>query len=212
MKLMYLAKRTRPDILLPVSFLATKSNGPNAQDMARVDHVLRYLKGTRDLGLTLRSPTNTLQAFADASYAVHPDAKGHTGYLLALDGGGAILAKSRKQQLVSRSSTEAEMIAQHALLEDIELPRRLLADLGYPQSATPVFQDNKSAIHLAHYGPGATGHSKHMDVRFFYSKQKIEDGTIAIHHVPTADMVADILTKPLVGEQFQRLRARLLGE
>jgi len=79
MKLMYLAKRVRYDILVACTFLATRSKEPSVQDMEKLMRVLKYLHATEQLYLTLLPSDLQLYVYADASYAVHGDAKGHSG-------------------------------------------------------------------------------------------------------------------------------------
>jgi hypothetical protein len=125
MKLMYVAKRTRPDILLALSFLATRSSNPTDHDWKGLYRVLAYLNGTKHLGIRYHAEDLVCTCYCDASYACHTDAKGHSGVLFML-GGGPILFKSSKQKLVSRSSTESELIALDQGVCDAIIIRELL--------------------------------------------------------------------------------------
>ena len=212
MKLMFLAKRSRPEILFPVSYLATKCKCPTVDLMKKLDRVIRYLNGTQDIFLTLRADNLRLQVYCDASYATHSDAKSHSGSVITIGmKGGPILTSSKKQKIVSRSSTEAELIALHDGLANVVWLRRLMEELGYDHGPSVVYQDNMSTISLAKTGPSSSGKSKHIHVRYFYVKQLIDDKQITVEHKPTELMLADILTKPLVGKLFIRLRAMLLN-
>jgi hypothetical protein len=96
-KLLYVAKRARPDILTSVCFLATRVKDSTVDDWKKLKRVLTYLNGTKELGLRLSASDMTLvAAFADASYAVHGDMKSHTGTVITL-GEGAVYCKSTKQ-------------------------------------------------------------------------------------------------------------------
>jgi hypothetical protein len=105
-KLLYLAKRARPDLLLAVSFFARRVQKPTKEDMSK----LQYLRANDSLGMRLQ-PDTCLQAYGwvDASFAVHQDMRSHTGAVLGL-GKGPFWAKSSVQKLNSKSSTEAELI------------------------------------------------------------------------------------------------------
>jgi hypothetical protein len=84
-KLLYLAKRARPDLLTAVAYLTTRVSSPTAIDSGMVSRVLRYLNSTRDLGLTLGTQDELVViAYVDASYEVHCVFKSHTGSVLAL--------------------------------------------------------------------------------------------------------------------------------
>jgi hypothetical protein len=112
MSLMYIARLSRPDILLPVTFLATRSHIANTTDMSAAKKVLRYLRDTRDEGLILKCDSLQLNMHCDASYGVHTDGKSHTGYAITLGKlMSYVVCKSAKQKLVSSSSTEAEILA-----------------------------------------------------------------------------------------------------
>ena len=81
---------------------------------------------------------------------------------------------------------------------------------GYKVSAT-LYQDNTSTICLARNGRSNSDRTKHIGIRYFFVKKYIDEGTIKVEHCPTLDIIADILTKPLQGELFRKLRDLLLG-
>lgn len=196
-----------------MSYLATKGTSPDKGDSKKLLRVLRYICGSRNLCMTLKPNDVTLHLYVDASYALHNDAKGHSGALISIGiHGGPISVNSNKQKLVSRSSTESELNALHEALSQVEWIMNLLTELGYPNvSPTTVYEDNKSTIILAHQGIQPTGKSKHINVRYFYVKQLIEQDRIKLVHLSTNDQIADILTKPVTGSQFIRLRSLLLN-
>lgn len=223
MKLMYLAKRTRPDILLPVTYLASRTVKCNEDDMRKLLRVFKFVNGTREDGLTLAPDCIEQHAYVDASYGVHPDARSHGGMILAIGKNrpAVVLAKSWKHKLVSRSSTEAELIALHDAVPEILWLRKLLHDLGYAalrseghtrsQGPTTVFQDNISTIFIGNKGMSNKGKTKHMDIRYFFIKEKIDSHELTLQHLPTDEMLADYLTKPLAGQAHTTLRRRILG-
>jgi hypothetical protein len=110
MSLMYLARYTRPDILMPVTYLATKSANPMQGHFNRGMKILGYVLGTKTRSLHFISKTKLdLKIYADAAHMLHKDTKGHGGILATL-GSAPIVAKSFKFKLVTRSSTESEMV------------------------------------------------------------------------------------------------------
>jgi len=119
--LMYLTK-SRPEISTAVSFGATNSHNPLQCHYKELLHVVEFLRATPDDGLIIRvSQDSRIQFYCqvDASYLLHKDSKGHTGYAIGLTGGGYFYIRSSKQALVSTSSTHAEMRAIYTLVKDL---------------------------------------------------------------------------------------------
>jgi hypothetical protein len=209
-KLLFLAKRVRPEILPAVIFLTTRVNGPDTDDDKKLTRILSYLHSEPHLHLCLTgSHVQVPESFVDASYAVHGDFKGHTGGFITL-GGGAIHVKSSKQKLNSKSSTEAELIALSDYSSQVIWTREFLHHQGLSMSPALIYQDNKSTIALVERGRPAAELSRHINIRYFFIKDRIESGELQLEFKPTLEMVADILTKPLQGEHFRRLRDVLL--
>jgi hypothetical protein len=84
-KMLYMSKRARPDILTAMGFLTTRVTCPTEEDERKLLRVLKYLGGSRDLVLTLTGSKDMIvSSYIDASYAVHPDGKGHTGAVITV--------------------------------------------------------------------------------------------------------------------------------
>lgn len=207
MKLMYLAKRSRPDILKEVAYLASRVHKPTEEDDGKLFRLNSYLSHTVDEVYYIKVSSMILFAYADASFNIHVDGKGHSGIVLCLgDKGGNFYFKSTKQKIVTRSSTEAEIVALDTILMKILELRQWLEDAGYKQpEPTIIWEDNKSAIILTERGSTDVGSVKYMRNRYFFIKQHIETKDVQIKYMPTEQMIADILTKPLVGSLFQRM-------
>jgi len=211
--LLYLAKKIRGDLLPAVSFLTTRVTCSTEEDQAKLDRVLKYLNGTKELFLTLEvGDKMEVNAYVDASYGVHPGAKGHTGAVITL-GKGAVSVKSAKQKLVAKSSTESELIALSDEFSSVLWTKNFLGPdgQGYKTGPAKVFEDNMSAISLAEKGRSTSGRTRHIDIRYFFIKDRIDSGEIEIEHKGTSEMIADMLTKPLQGELFRKMRAKLLN-
>ena len=113
--------------------------------MARV---IKYLQGTIDLPLKLSGDgTGVVEWWVDASFAVHPDMKGHTGRIMSL-GSGSIYSTSTKQKLVARSSTKSEVIGVHDMLPQAIWTSHFLKEQGVEVAETVVYQDNMSSMLL----------------------------------------------------------------
>jgi hypothetical protein len=109
-KLLYVSTRARMDILLTVVFLCTRVSKSTLEDKNKLRRLLQYIRGTIDLGYILAADDlGNMQSCVDASYAVHGDMKSHTGGVTSFCTMG-LLAKSTKQKLNTKSSTEAELV------------------------------------------------------------------------------------------------------
>ena len=210
-KLLYLAKRARVDILLAVSFLTTRVKAPTSDDAAKLQRVMKYLNGTREHVLVLSpSDISVLESYIDASFACHPDGKGHTGLVVML-GGCTVMCMSSKQKLVTRDSTESELVGLSDKLISAIQCYDFLHEQGVQCGVPVVHQDNTSTITLATKG-GGKYRTKYMRVRQAYVQEHHQDGSVVIQYLPTGKMLADMLTKPLQGALFKYLARRVTGQ
>ena len=194
-----------------MSFLATRVLCATEQDNIKLTRALKYLRSTADLGLTLEvNDIISVLGYVDASYGVHIDGKSHTGAAISL-GKGAVYAKSAKQKVVSKSSTEAELIGLSDSASQIIWTRDFLIGQGYKLDAATIFQDNMSTMALAKNGQSNSERSRHINIRYFFVKDRVDQGEVRIEYKPTGEMIADVLTKPLQGSLFARLRDLLLN-
>jgi hypothetical protein len=109
-KSLFATKRTRPDTGTSISFLMTKVREPDKDDWCKLSHLMKYLRATKDLPLILGADrTGILKWYADGTYAVHPNMRGHTGGGLTMGRGYSIWASTR-QKMNTRSSTESELV------------------------------------------------------------------------------------------------------
>jgi hypothetical protein len=210
-KLLYLAARARRDIRTAVAFLTTRVRAPCSDDWSKLRRVLRYLYRNPALPLTLRaSRLDVVDWWVDASFAVHPDMKGHSGGSGTL-GEGSMVDFCRKQRFNARSSTETELVGVDECMGKMEWTMRFLEAQRY-STTTTLHQDNISAMKLAANGKRlSTQRTRHLNIKFFYVTDQIEKGWLKVKHCGTKDMVADIFTKPLSGEQFRKLRAKIMN-
>jgi len=211
-RVMYLATRTRPDVMFAASYLATRVNQPTEKDWNGYIHLLEYLNKTKELGIIFRRGTQQVSSYIDASYNTHVDGKSHSGAVCKLnDTSAAVACKSTKQKTTADSSCAAEIIALSTYAKMAVWYKNLLKALGMKVDYITVHQDNKATIQLATSGPTARGKSKWMDIKYFVVKELVDTNQITIKYCPTKDNIADILTKPLTGQLFIDLRNKLLG-
>ena len=215
MKIMFIATRSRPDILFATVTLASRSTTHLAVDYDRLIKILRYLNGTRDKGLRYHNAGKIkLRMFVDAGFQTHRDAKGHTGFIIFPDELSAgVLFKCKKQGSVSQSSTEAELISLHEGVTYLKWLSSIYEELGHATKPIEVYEDNKSTMMLA----GAEqvtykGRSKFIDRKYFGIYQHIEDGSIKLVHVGTENQIADFFTKVIIGSKFERMRYSIMGD
>ena len=148
--------------------------------------------------------------FVDSDYAGdQDDRKSTSGYVFVL-GTGAISWSSRKQKIVTLSTTEAEFVAATACACQAIWLSKILEELRFKQKgATIIFCDNNSAIKLSK-NPVLHGRSKHIDVKYYFLRDLNNEGTVELQYCRSEDQLADIFTKPLRSFPFQKLR-RLMG-
>ena len=194
--LMYVSMGTRPDITFAVSTIAQFLDNPAWVHWEAVKRIFRYLKGTKTLELVYGNDTRDLIGFVDADGSSQEHRRAISGYVFMVDG-GAVSWSSKKQELVTLSTTEAEYVAAtHAAKEAVWL-RRLLGDILTPsQAPTTLFGDNQSAIALAHGGQ-YHARTKHINIWYHFIRYIIEAGSIKLIYCPTDDQTADTLTKAL---------------
>jgi hypothetical protein len=210
-KSLYLAKRARPDLLTVVSFLTTRVQAPTVQDWSKLERVIRYVRGTKVLGIRLEAGKMlTMIVYVDASFAVHPNMRSHSGIVVTLCR-GPFYAKSSKQKLMTKSSTEAELVAISDAMGQVIWTKNFLEAQGYNLPPIKLLEDNMSTIALVKNGKSNSSRTRHIAIRYFFVSDKVENGDIDIEYMPTESMLADILTKPLQGAHFRRLRDELLN-
>ena len=203
-KCLYAAKRSRPDFLLPVAFLTTRVNCCTLQDLDKLERVTGYITATPDRGTCIEfGPDPMPRLWADAAYSIHEkDKKSHTGASLVFGKGGPLYVTSVKQSIVTKSSTEAELVAFSDVgSEAISLHNFSIAQ-GYPDVPAIMYQDNNSAMALIEKGGPCSKRSRHIDIRYFWLKERIDEGVVRVERCPTEIMWANLLTKPLAGNQF----------
>ena len=118
-------------------------------------------------------------------------------------GKGAIASISSKHKLVTKSSTEAEIVGADDVSSHLMWTKLFMEAQGCPAKQTILHQDNTSAILLEKNGKESSGkRTRHIDIRCFHIKDRIEKGDLKIQHCPTDDMLGDFMTKPLQGKKF----------
>lgn len=225
--LMYAAVSCRLDIAHAVHALASDMQAPTGRSMLAAKRVLRYLAGAKDIGLVFgalaggnvsasdtRGRGSTLVevcAYADADWANDKkDRKSITGWVAKLNG-DPISWSSKKQRVVALSTCEAELYAEGAAVQEVLWLRDLLSELGlHVQFGSLVYGDNQSTIAVSQNGV-KSDRTKHVDVKYHFITQTVEEGAVKLKWIPTAEQQADIFTKALATPVFERLRQQLMS-
>ena len=210
-KLLYLAKRARVDVLLAVAFLSTRVKSPTMEDQTKLERLLKYLNGTKSQVFVLQpSGDVAVGGYIDASFGCHSDGKSHSGLVVTLYG-CIVLCMSSKQKIVTRDSTEAELVALSDKLMNVVQCFDFMRHQGVNCDIPQIYQDNTSTITLVTKG-GGKYRTKYMRVRQGFVQERYAAGEVAIVYMPTGRMLADALTKALQGAVFRFLTRRITGQ
>jgi hypothetical protein len=196
----YLATNTRPDIAVGTSILSRHVNDPKESDWVEVKRIYRYLKHTMDKKLKLGNLCESHQqliGYVDADWGGDAkDRKSNTGYVFKYFG-APISWASRKQSMVTLSSTEAEYIALTEATQEALWLRRLLEDLNQDIfGPTVLFEDNQSCIKLLQ-NEKASHRTKHIATKYYFVRDLCKSKELEVKYCPSEIMIADLLTKPL---------------
>ncbi|TPX52374.1 hypothetical protein PhCBS80983_g06488 [Powellomyces hirtus] len=212
--LMYLMICSYPDIAVAVSMLSRFASNPSPQHLQAAKRVLRYLRGTSTYSLCIGGNNVTLHGYSDADWGNNIiDRRSITGYLFCIGNAGPVTWASKRQPTVALSSTEAEYMALSFATQETIWLRSLLRKLQIPEylneSARPttIYEDNQSCISLA-MNPVHHARTKHIDIRHHFIRDHV-DKEIHLEYLPTAEMVADSLTKPLPAPAFKYHRENM---
>jgi len=122
-----------------------------------------------------------------------------------------VIARTSKQKSVANSSTAAELIAFASTLEEVLWMIELLNELGIGQESVEIEQDNQSTMRLIEKGPSSTGRTKWLNIKYFWVSEHMKKNDFHLKYVPSLELLADGLTKPLGRKAFVRWRARILN-
>ncbi|KAL3502083.1 hypothetical protein ACH5RR_036532 [Cinchona calisaya] len=202
---------TRPDISYAVHIVSKFMQAPRHLHLSAVRRIIKYIHGTPSRGLLFPSgSTLQLQAYSDADWAGCPDTrKSTTGWCMFL-GDALVSWKCKKQDSVSKSSTEAEYRAMSAACSEITWLRGLLAELGFSQAQpTPLHADNTSAIQIA-ANPVYHERTKHIEVDCHSIRKAYDHQVITLPHISTTLQIADLFTKSMTHQRHNFLVSKLM--
>ena len=231
--LLYLANCTRPDIAHAVGSCARFGSNPGKVHWQALKRVLRYLAGTRDMGIMYGQPFaegvphNCIHGYVDGDWGGDADDRRSTTGYIYMSWSGPVSWRSKKQASTALSSCESEyMAASEAAKEAIWLTRLLKEDLKLEdvsletkgdlsereyQGDKPltVFEDNVGCIQLSR-NPVSHRSSKHIEIRYHFVRERVQDGSLKLVFIPSSENIADVLTKSTRRNTFLYLRAKIL--
>jgi transposase InsO family protein len=207
--LTYIMMGSRPDIAFAVTKMAQHAANPTPLHLSMALYIVRYLKHTRKYHLVYNGDRDSgLVAFSDSDWAADTNTRrSTTGFFLKL-AGGIVSWTSRAQRTVALSSTEAEYMALSDCSRQCMWVKMLLEEIGYSVGPVPICGDNQGSIFLASNDVTET-RSKHIDIRYHFVREAIEDKKIDAFFIAGVDKPADLFTKPLARPKFERFRDML---
>ena len=204
-KVMYAMTSTRPDIAFAVSRLTRHFQTPTKGAQEGLGRLLSYLRDTTSLGPKYEGSNWEPVGYVDASFAPQEDGRrSQTGWVVLMCG-APVSWSSKRQGHVTTSTAEAEYVALCEMTKEIVWMRGLLLELGFAvKEPTVINEDNQAAVALAK-NPVHHQRSKHIDVAYHFTRERVERGEVEVRYCPTERMLADGLTKALPREKHVKL-------
>jgi hypothetical protein len=216
--LIYPAQITRPDIGFATSVVGRFSANPEQSHTDAVHNIIAYMKANPKRGLVYRRSKGTetrsplrLEGYVDSDFGGCPETyRSTTGWVFML-AGGPISWCSQRQKTVSLSTTEAEYVAASEATKEAVWLKGLINELGvstFVVESVPLYIDNNSAMKLS---KNAEFHArtKHINVKYHFIREQVEEGTVVPTRVATDDNIADVFTKPLPRPAFEKNLERM---
>lgn len=227
--IMYGATMTRPDVALAASRLARFNQNPSPEHLEEAERAIEYLYAKRSLclefGCDEGGPDDGLVIASDASFADNtPDRKSSQAFAIKLFG-GLIGWRANKQNTVTTSTTEAELLALSQAAKEaifasrlitalrVDLSTKTFGDPTAPSAPAPSVRiqcDNQQTIRLVNEETiQLRTKLRHVDIHNHWLRQEAQEGRIQVEYTPTAELMADGFTKPLAGTRFEAFLKQL---
>lgn len=207
--LLYLASGTRPDLSYVVNTLSRKQNNYTNADWVKVKRVLRYLRGTENLGLKYTGKGNQLECYADASLGTNDEKGKSTSGLIVKLFDDIIYWRTKKQTHVALSSAESEYLAMSLACKELVCIREMCIRLLKMNIVPILYEDNKAAIKIATSDESQT--LKHIvKLCYHYVRLEVSKGNVIIKWVRTDEQLADGFTKALGIAKFKEFQKNIL--
>jgi hypothetical protein len=208
----YIAVVTRPDIAFAAATLARFMSNPTRHLMNCAIRLLRYLSATRNLVLRYmcsETDNDMLDGYSDADFAGCSTTSRSTSGIVIMFRGQPVYWRSKRQPIVTSSTTEAELVALNLCALQVQWLKLLLGeDLGIGPLKARLYCDNQSTVQVAH-NPISSDRSRHINVKHRKVQELIQDQVMDVKWISTVEQAADILTKQMTRKQFEYLRSKL---
>ncbi|CAL1678230.1 unnamed protein product [Lasius platythorax] len=202
-ELLYLANRTRPDLAFVTSYLSQYNHCPLKVHYKMCKRILRYLNNTKNKRLCYNRDPGMLKAYSDASWGNAENGKSFSGGVIFI-GNSIVSWKCRKQRIVGNSTCEVELYAVSEIVKDIMWLQNMLTELKceeYLDKPTEIYCDNQATIQWIKNAK-SSNKTRHVNLKFHFVRDEVENGNIVMTYVNTKDMIADCLTKSTPKEKF----------
>jgi hypothetical protein len=211
-QLLFMCTRARRDIQTAVVILTTRVKEPDKDDWVKLKRVLKYLNGTKYLKLKLSVENlGMLKWYVDGSHDVQANCRGHEGVVFTM-GKGATKSYSRKVKLNKRCSTVTELVVADMFMPEMLWSLHFIQEQGYETECVGLYQDNISTQLLIKNGQMSSRQkTKHIKAKFFFIKDRVNEGEIKVIDCTAEGMWADAMTKPLQGMAFRTMRLKLMN-
>lgn len=197
--LLYISQISRSYIAFAVGQANGFRKNPRNKHWQAVKRILRYLKGTVDYKLTYSIDVNgKLTGYSDADWAYDPENRKSVTRTVYVMNGGPISWTSKRQPTIALSTVETEYIALASTCQKELWLRNLIHEINPFNAAEPIkiYSDNSGATNLSKR-ECVSQRSKHIDTRYHFLKENVENKAVEIEYVCTGEMTADLLTKAL---------------
>lgn len=204
--LMWLQVTTRPDLSFVVNMLSRFANNPGRSHWDAMKHTMAYVKATMGYGITYYRDTSILPfGFVDADYAGDTDLRRSTEGHVFFVAGGPVSWASKRQDTMALSTVEAEYMAFSRAVQQAIWLAQFLDEVGLAQEVSMlIYADNNGAIsNTQNYKNHRR--TKHIDIRYHFVKERVANGDITFEYIPSAENLANILTKPLARDTVIQL-------
>ena len=208
--LIYLMSCTRPDISFIVNKLAQNMENPSVAYLNAAKDVLRYLKGSKNVGLIfnkqkLDCPSQLdLIGYSDSDWGMSSDRRSTSGYCFRLNASALVSWKTKKQPTVALSSCEAEYLALTTAVQESLFLKQILGEIfNFEFKNATIFVDNQGTMALAK-NPVYHQRSKHIDIRFHFIRYHIHNESIILKYIKSDENLADLFTKPFTRAKIEK--------
>ena len=207
----YMAQRIKPECLPILSELSSIVRCPTSDDWYKLQHLLQYINGCKEIGMCLEIPSGPIvvNASIDSSHGCHANMRGQGAGVISLsrDGsGGTIHSESSKLSLNTKSTAETELVTMSDYASQALHAAAFLTAQVYEDVTTIIEQDNESTIALIRKGRSTAKATRHIAIRYFWLHDRLQRGEFQLLHVPGTSIRSDLLTKDIRGSAFWKGR------